>query len=341
VQTYYKQDQAPASFQIEFGSDPLSGGTKHEDENHPGIYSVTKVIEGGQYKLIGYEVLDQGNNTGFIQANIIDWIRENSPWHGIEKNDLEAIKLLKEWSTWLVAIETAVIGGIAVGLKNFKFPTDCIVMSSLTCKEAEQTLAVGAVVLFGVSVIVAMFLLLALPAAAQKLPPKEVHTDIYSVSTRLGIRLFWFVRVETWFSVIGFMLVAALIILTILAPPPLPSNSDNNAQYFKEIADLKKYVVGITEQSKSINDVTQIKGEMASIEEFITPRCLAIPIEGCLRIQTVLFSKYGKPQDKRAMSDGRLGPIMKTYVKLFQKDISAEQTGDLTEDQTRILLGMM
>jgi hypothetical protein len=39
-------------------------------------------------------------------------------WHGKEKNDLEAIKLLKEWCVWLVAIETAVIASIAAFGKN-------------------------------------------------------------------------------------------------------------------------------------------------------------------------------------------------------------------------------
>jgi hypothetical protein len=136
---------------------------------------------------------------------------------GLQKNDLEALKLLKEWSTWLVTIQTATIGGIAVGLKDFKFPADCFVISSISCEFVEKGLATGAIILFGISIVSAMYLLLALPAVAQRLPAEGEGQDIYFMRTSSGhhLPIYFFVRWERWGSISGFACLAVLLITMI------------------------------------------------------------------------------------------------------------------------------
>src|SRR5271163_4493949 len=85
---------------------------------------------------------------------------------------LEAMKLLKEWVTWLVAIQTQAIGGLIVGLKDF-FPFDktCRVPeTTIRCDAAARLLGSGVVLAFGIAIITSLYLLLALPALAERMP---------------------------------------------------------------------------------------------------------------------------------------------------------------------------
>lgn len=94
---------------------------------------------------------------------------------------LEAMKLLKEWITWLVTIETAAIGGIFVGLKDFTFEQSCRVAvpfyREFHCDIAARFVASGVFVAFGLAIMVAMYLLLALPALADRM--HYVGPDFY------------------------------------------------------------------------------------------------------------------------------------------------------------------
>jgi Putative peptidoglycan binding domain len=141
----------------------------------------------------------------------------------MHKNDLEAIKLLKEWSTWLVAIQIAAIGAIGAGIKDVSFNAPCEIEIGIfgirlgfPCDPLARFLALGVVVLFGVSIIAALYLLLALPAISQRLPP-EPGKDIYSMRTASGfrLRLNYYVQVGRWGSVAGFLFLAALILLIV------------------------------------------------------------------------------------------------------------------------------
>jgi hypothetical protein len=128
----------------------------------------------------------------------------------MEKNALEAIQLLKEWSTWLVAIETASIAAIAAGAKDLTLDAGaCMAVMA-------KLIATGAVVAFGISIISALYLLLALPGVSQRLP--EVQTeDIFSMPTPAGfkLKLSWYVRFERWGSVFGFFCLAGLILIVV------------------------------------------------------------------------------------------------------------------------------
>jgi hypothetical protein len=81
---------------------------------------------------------------------------------------------------------------------------------------AAKVVASGVIVFFGGAIISALYLLLALPAVAQRLPP-PADEDIYGMQTVRGLRLhlYWYVRVERWGSVLGFFCLAALILLIV------------------------------------------------------------------------------------------------------------------------------
>ena len=61
---------------------------------------------------------DDAEPRDYIKNHILTWIRAHANWHGIETNDLEAVKLLKEWCIWLITLETAVVAGLAALAKN-------------------------------------------------------------------------------------------------------------------------------------------------------------------------------------------------------------------------------
>jgi hypothetical protein len=98
----------------------------------------------------------------------------------MENIPLESLKLLKEWSTWLVAIQTAAIGAIGAGFKDVVFIDHCRVLGLASgCGQFAKLLASSVVVLFGVSIISALYLLLALPAIVLRLPAADKTVNIY------------------------------------------------------------------------------------------------------------------------------------------------------------------
>jgi hypothetical protein len=133
---------------------------------------------------------------------------------------LEAMKLLKEWVTWLVAIQTAAIGGLIVGLKDF-FPFDKICRvpdTNMPCDAAARLLGSGVVLAFGIAIITSLYLLLALPALAERMPHTGEKDDFFSMRTvgfGLHAPLYWYARAVRWSSFWGFVLLAALVLLLI------------------------------------------------------------------------------------------------------------------------------
>ena len=129
----------------------------------------------------------------------------------MQTNDLPAVQLLKEWVTWLIAIETAAIGGLAFASKDLEFADDVF---ELVAKSA----ATLVVVCFGCSILAAVFLLLKLPAVVQRLPPPNPGADIYSMMAnpeKDRWTLAPFVKVIWILSPIGFVALAALVIMAI------------------------------------------------------------------------------------------------------------------------------
>jgi hypothetical protein len=96
-----------------------------------------------------------------------------APEKADENNALEALKLLKDWSTWLAAIETAIIGAIGA-LSTGKDAT--------ALSPGAKFAAAVAALLATASLGFACFLFLGLPGVAQRLPPFHGN-DIFHMRT--------------------------------------------------------------------------------------------------------------------------------------------------------------
>lgn len=132
-------------------------------------------------------------------------------------NDLEALKLLADWSKWCAVIETAAIAAIAAFFKKD-------LLDLLGCWP--RALTTSALVLFALSIAFAAFLLLSLPATVQRLPPPYPQ-DVFLMGTWEGtkrFRLSLFVQVQTWTFILGlFCFVAGII--TACWSLPLPATT--------------------------------------------------------------------------------------------------------------------
>jgi len=85
-----------------------------------------------------------------------------------KKQQMEAIKLLNDWSKWVVTIETAAIAGIFTVMKELgKIPATTALRRA--CEAASNLLLLGAVISFIVSIHYAGQLLFSLPAIVEQL----------------------------------------------------------------------------------------------------------------------------------------------------------------------------
>jgi hypothetical protein len=126
----------------------------------------------------------------------------------MEKNDLEALKFLKEWSSWLAAIETGAIAIIGTMTKDIK-PPDHIPLLA-------QVFASTATLGFLISLLGAGYLLLGLPGIAQRLPP-AAHKDIFSMKAGggKGMTLVFWVRWELIAAGVGMLFFVLLVLFFI------------------------------------------------------------------------------------------------------------------------------
>jgi hypothetical protein len=217
MRIYYRQHQVPNIY-IAF-QEARDEDREQELPPQPGLKPLPddKVIMRGQ-DVVGYRIASTPDHHAFITSNIIGWITQHADWHGYDKNDLEAIKMLKEWCVWLVAIETAVIGALAAFAKDVVLrwePGYCW----------GRILAVLTIATLGLSICWAIHMLLALPAISQRLPPPEPNNDIFAMrSTVSGWRLSRYVRLVRYFSLFGFALFAFLAagIVVVLQTMPAP-----------------------------------------------------------------------------------------------------------------------
>jgi hypothetical protein len=217
MRIYYRENQAP-NFYIAFE------GHRDDDVEEPlNVPSLQNPAQGDRIirrgnQAIGYKLGATNDHVNYITAHIIQWSRTHAHWHGSDKNDLEALKLLKEWCVWLVTIETAVIGALAVFSKD-------VVLWWEPGYSWGRGLAAGIVLTLGFSIFWAIHMLLALPAIAQKFPPPEPNQDIYSVLSTgtLKLRLSTYVTLMRWSSLIGFILFIVLtggIVICQMMPAP-------------------------------------------------------------------------------------------------------------------------
>ena len=94
----------------------------------------------------------------------------------MEKNDLDAVKLLADWSKWLASMQTTVI--TLVGYST--------VSGSVSIKDVTQPAwVIAALFCFLTSLICASFILFALPGIVQRLPPPD-GKDVLMMGTYNG-----------------------------------------------------------------------------------------------------------------------------------------------------------
>ena len=114
---------------------------------------------------------------------------------------LEALKLLREWSVWMVAVQTGLIGFLISLLLQSK-----IRLGSLYIK--------GAVICFGLSIIFAAWVLGAIPSIMQRLNSDErgiYAIGIFDLPLLRHLRLGWF----SFFEHLGFLLGLLALIVSV------------------------------------------------------------------------------------------------------------------------------
>jgi len=128
----------------------------------------------------------------------------------MKQNDLDALKMLAEWSKWLVLVQTGAITVIGAFWKPEVVHQVGIwpkFLMSLT------------IICFGVSILAASYLLKSLPATAQRLPPPE-NNDIFLMGTYEGTRgipVYVVANVETYSFVFGFVCFVSAVMVSIWA----------------------------------------------------------------------------------------------------------------------------
>jgi hypothetical protein len=120
----------------------------------------------------------------------------------VEKNDLEALKLLADWAKWLVAVQTGVLAAIGTFLK----PEGIAKLGGYSKGMLSLTVA-----LFTISILAASYLLKSLPATAQRLPPPGTD-DIFLMGTYEGTKG---ARVSKVTTVATYAFIAGLVCFTL------------------------------------------------------------------------------------------------------------------------------
>lgn len=101
---------------------------------------------------------------------------------------LEALKLLKEWSTWIAAINTGAIVATASMFQNNPINGGFFLTTAVVC--------------FGLSVVFAATLLGEIPSITQRLVPGSDKT-IHSYKTQWGLPLAFFAAAEHMLFLLG------------------------------------------------------------------------------------------------------------------------------------------
>jgi hypothetical protein len=123
----------------------------------------------------------------------------------IDKTELRlaALRFLKEWSTWMVGVETLLMGFLVSLLTG-----DRITLGSIYLK--------GAVVCFGISIMIAAWLLGAIPSLSQRLPMATegiYRMPLFSIFPLKYIRVGWVTFLQHLFFFLGMLGIVASILL--------------------------------------------------------------------------------------------------------------------------------
>ncbi|HTB12723.1 MAG TPA: hypothetical protein VK752_14175 [Bryobacteraceae bacterium] len=132
-----------------------------------------------------------------------------------KRHQMEAIKLIQDWSKWVVTIETAATAGIFTVLKELsKLPESSPVLRA--CAVASSLLLLGAVISFIVSIHYAGQLLFSLPGIVEQLPRAHEESINEMKDEYMNADILTYERRQFKLFVAGlaFVAVAAAVIIT-------------------------------------------------------------------------------------------------------------------------------
>ena len=124
----------------------------------------------------------------------------------MKNNDLEALKMVGEWSKWLASLDTGIIT-----LVGYLSASDGFSIAERTWPNVAR---VG-ICCFLVSLLCASFVLYALPGISQRLPPPNPNSDVLTMGTYNGggVKLFFFSTSQFIFFGIGALLLTVWSII--------------------------------------------------------------------------------------------------------------------------------
>lgn len=120
---------------------------------------------------------------------------------------MEAIKLLNDWSKWIVTLETGALAGLLARLNSVGLPPDCCV--HWDGKTASFLLLAGAAICFAVSIFYAAQLLFSLPDIAEQLPDATEESINEMKGNYMGASVLHYETRQWWLFVCGLGLTIA------------------------------------------------------------------------------------------------------------------------------------
>jgi hypothetical protein len=125
-----------------------------------------------------------------------------------KKQQMEAIKLLNDWSKWVITIETAAIAGIFTVMKELsKIPAASPWLRG--CTIASSLLLLGALISFIVSIHYAGQLLFSLPGIVEQLPDAKEESINEMQDQYMNADILTYERRQFKLFVAGLVFVAA------------------------------------------------------------------------------------------------------------------------------------
>jgi hypothetical protein len=132
-----------------------------------------------------------------------------------KKQQMEAIKLLNDWSKWVITIETAAIGGIFAVLKELSSVRGPGLWLQI-CAIALNLLLLAAVAAFSVSIYSAAQLLYSLPGIAEQLPKSTKESINEMKDEYMGATILTYEKRQYIWFVTGLILVGAVSAVVIV-----------------------------------------------------------------------------------------------------------------------------
>jgi hypothetical protein len=162
--------------EYELKNQPGAGGSQNSDRDLQASCSdadeIARATSAGQAAFSRYMELACGKADEKLLAQIPDSFAND--WEITpDKNNVDALGLIKDWVSTLLGVETAAIGAIGAFLASDNM---------LHLSYWQKGTLVAAALFFGISIVVGGSVLYMLPACAQRKPiPSNKDKDIYSI----------------------------------------------------------------------------------------------------------------------------------------------------------------